>query len=149
VSTLLRPNTELVGTAWLGTIAGLSPQMVATQLPADVASWKTSGFITAVVSGGSPNVHNPMRNPVFAVDCWAVNPGSNKPPWFQANQLAEIVDAGCRATDAQRWLTMPAGYDQARVLTAYFVTEPRRVYDDGGSYARYAADLQIHWTAAS
>lgn len=147
--TLLRPNTELVGCAWLGGITGLSPQMVATQLPADTTSWKTTGFVTCVVSGGSPGIHTPMRSPVLALDFWAVNPGSNKPPWFMANSLAELVDVGCRATTAQRWLTMPTGYEQARVLTAYFVTEPRRNYLDGGGYARYSADLAIHWTAAT
>lgn len=149
MTTLLRPNGELVASAWLGGLAGLSPQMVATQLPRDVASWQAGGFVTVAVNGGSPGIHNPMRSPTFRVDTWAVSRGSSKPQWFMANTLMELVDAGCRAQSGQRWLTLPSGYDLARVLTAYLLSEPQRVYDDAGNLARYTANLALHWTAAS
>lgn len=147
--TLIRPNAELVATAWAGGITGLSPQMVATQLPRDVATWQATGFVTVAVNGGTPGIHNPMRSPTLRVDTWAVARGSNKPQWFMANALMELVDLGCRATTAQRWLTMPSGYEQARVLTAYLLSEPQRVYDDAGNLARYTSILQLHWTAAT
>lgn len=149
MATLLRPNTELVALAWLAGVDGLSSSMVATQLPRDVSAWQTTGFVTVYVTGGQPSMYTPLRSPILGVDCWAVNPNSNKPPWFQANQLAEVIDQGCRAADAQRWLTLPANYAQARVTTAYWVTEPRRVYDDPGNLARYQGNLALNWVAAA
>lgn len=144
----LRPTTELVAVAWLGGVQGLSSGMVATQLPNDVTAWKSTGFVTARTVGGAPSIYTPLRSPVVAVDGWAVNPTSNKPPWFQANALMELIDQGCRAADAQRWLTLPGDYMQARVTTAYWVTEPQRVYTDQGGYARYTANLALNWVPA-
>lgn len=144
----LRPTTELVAVAWLSGVDGLSPSMVATQLPRNVDAWKASGFVTVRTIGGGPSMYTPLRQPVLAVDAWAVNPTSNKPPWFQANQLMEIIDQGCRSVDAPRWLGLPSGYLQARVTTAYWVTEPQRVYSDQGGAARYTANLQLNWCPA-
>jgi len=141
----LRPTTELVAVAWLGGVTGLSPSMVATQLPRDNTSWAASGFVTVRTVGGSPSIYVPLRSPVIAVDAWAVNPTSNKPPWFQANALMEAIDQGCRAVDSHRWLTLPGSYLQARVNTAYWITEPQRVYTDQGGYARYTANLTLNW----
>jgi hypothetical protein len=145
----LRANTELVATAWLGGVTGLSTAMVATQLPKDNSSWAASGFVTVRTVGGSPGLYVPLRAPVVGVDCWAVSPNSGKPPWFQANALAELIDAGCRATNGGRTLTLPTGYSQARVLSAYLVSEPRRSYADEGDYARYVLDLALHWVDLS
>lgn len=144
----LRPNTELVATAWLGGITGLSPGMVATQLPQDAESWKATGFVTLRVTGGSPAMYTPLRSPMLSVDTWAVGRNSNKPPWAMANGLMELIDQGCRANNAQRWLTLPGTYMQARVTTAYFTTEPQRLYQDPGNYARYVANLALNWVAA-
>lgn len=149
MTTALRPNTELVAVAWLGTIDGLSPNMVATQLPSDATSWSRTGFITLRTTGGAPSIYTPLRSPVLSVDAWATNVNSGKPPWFQANGLMELIDAGCRADNAQRWLTLPGNYMAARVTTAYFTGEPQRVYTDPGNYARYVVNLQLHWVAAS
>lgn len=149
MTTLLRPTTEIVAVAWLAGVAGLSTGMVATQLPSAVESWKTAGFVTVRTIGGSPSIYTPLRSPVVAVDGWACNPGSNKPPWFQANGLMELIDLGCRAASAGRWLTLPGTYEQARVTTAYWVTEPQRVYADQGGYARYTANLTLNWAAAT
>jgi len=144
-TTLLHPNTELVVGAWLGGITGLSPKMVATQLPRAVPA---TGFVTYHVAGGSPSMYTPLRSPVLGVDCWAAASGSNKPQWFLANSLAELIDQGCRASNAQRWLTLPGQYQQARVTTAYLLSEPQRLYDDPGSYARYVFNLAVNWVAA-
>lgn len=145
----MRANTELVAIAWLGGVTGLTSAMVAATLPADNTTWAASGFVTVRTVGGAPGIHVPLRQPVVMVDCWAVKPGSSKPPWFQANALAELIDAGCRASTAQRPVTLPTGYPTARVLSAYLVSEPRRAYGDQGDYARYTVDMALNWTDAS
>ena len=33
----------------------------------------------------------PLRRPVGQVECWATNPGSGKPPWNRAADLAEQI----------------------------------------------------------
>jgi hypothetical protein len=145
----LRANTELVAMAWLGGVTGLTSAMVATQLPKDNSSWAASGFVAVRTVGGAPGIHVPLRQPVVMVDTWAVNPNSGKPPWFQANALAELIDAGCRAATAARTVTLPTNYGQARVHSAYLVSEPRRAYGDQGDYARYTTDLPLNWTDLS
>jgi hypothetical protein len=145
----LRANTELVAIAWLGGVTGLSTSMVAATLPRDNTAWATTGFVTVRTSGGAPGIHVPLRQPVVTVDFWAVKPSSAKPPWYQANYLAELVDLGCRATNAARAVTLPANYPAARVLSAYLVQEPRRAYGDQGDYAHYIADLALNWVDLS
>lgn len=144
----LPANTELVAVAWLGGVTGLTSAMVAATLPADNSTWAASGFVTVRTTGGNPNIYFPLREPVVTLDFWAVKPGSSKPPWYQANALAELVDAGTRASNAARAVALPSGYNSARVFSAYFVQEPRRAYGDQGDYARYVADLALHWIDA-
>lgn len=145
-------TSELVGIAWLGSIPGLSTQMVATQLPADDTSWSATGFITIALVGGSPNIYLPVKCPVFQVDCYAVKPGSNKPPWWKANVLAETIRyATLQRTGFNRLLSLSAGgvsYPSARVQTANLTTEPRRRYSDAGDYAIYGFDLAVEWMTA-
>lgn len=145
----LQPNDELVGVSWLGSIAGLSTQMVATTLPSDDTTWTQTGFITVSVVGGTPNAYLPEESPVMQVDCWATVPGSNKPPWFKANALARVIR---RATldryNIPRVLTITANgitYPKAVVKTAYLATSFRRIYDDAGDYARYSGDVALTW----
>jgi hypothetical protein len=145
VSLQLRATPELVATAWLKTVVG---DRVATTLPKDNASWAASGFCTLVVGGGTPNLYVPLREPAIGVDCWAFNGGSQKPPWNKAAALAEAIQAACYDHPAipQR-VTLPAGYPQAQVLSAYTTGEHRRVPDDPSSYARYSIPgLVIAWT---
>lgn len=149
MTTTLRANTELVTVAWLAGVDGLSSSMVSSTLPTDETTWSATGFITVRTTGGSPGLDVPLRSPVVTLDFWAINPNSGKPPWFQANYLAELVDAGTRAVNVQRTLTLPANYPNARILTAYLVQEPRRAYGDQGSYAHYVADLAVHWVDLS
>jgi hypothetical protein len=145
----LRANTELVAMAWLAGVTGLSAGMVAATLPKDTTGWASTGFLTVRATGGSPGIYVPMRNPVVTVDTWAVKPGSAKPPWYQANYLAELLDVGCRATDAARAVTLPTGYPAARVHSVFLVSEPRRAYGDQGEYARYTTDLTFNWVDLS
>ncbi|HEY3689644.1 MAG TPA: hypothetical protein VGL46_05000 [Pseudonocardiaceae bacterium] len=147
--TTLRANTELVALAWLAGVTGLSAGMVGATLPKDTTSWSATGFVTVRASGGAPGIHVPMRNPVVTVDTWGVRPTSAKPPWFLANYLAELLDVGCRAVDAARTVTLPTNYGQARVHSAYLVSEPRRAYGDQGDYARYTTDLALNWVDLS
>lgn len=155
MSTLLLPHGELVAVAWVKGIAGVPPSGVGTTLPGDNTTWAASGF--AQVSGpvgGTPDMDVPLHRPVMQVDTWACNLGSAKPPWGKANQLAELIMAGCygRGDDpepAGRLVTLPPGYQNARVLAAYATTQPRRnQIVDNARFARYTFDLQLHWTAA-
>jgi hypothetical protein len=144
MSTVLSATTEQVAIAWLKGIVG---DRVATMLPKDNTSWAASGFCVTSTVGGAANQYMPLREPVVAVDCWAVNPDSQKPPWGKAADLAEQIQAGCYTnTTIPRLLTLPGQYSRARVLSAYTVSEPRRVPDDASSYARYTLSLALHWT---
>ena len=154
--TTLPPNSELVAVAWLGTVTGMSPGMVATQLPADQSAWSANGFVTigggdgsgGAVIGGQPNLYMPLRAPVLSVHCWAVTPGSAKPPWGKAAHLAELIVVGCYGeTSMRRALTLPGTYADARVNEAYPLNEPRRIPGDQSGYAHYQMDLQLHWVA--
>lgn len=148
MAVVLRANTELVAEAWLGTAEGLSPGQVATTLPTDVAMWAELGFVqVGPVVGGSPDPHIPKRTPVVQIDCWAANPGSNKPPWGKASNLAETIRAAYETDHRaiQRTLTLRPGFPQARVLSAYFAVEPRRVPSDQAGYARYHVDMVFDW----
>jgi hypothetical protein len=146
-------TSELVAISWIGSISGLSTQIVATQLPADDTSWSGTGFVTVAVIGGSPNVYLPVKKPVFQVDCYAVKPGSNKPPWWRANVLAETIRyATLQRTGFNRLLSLTAGnasYPSARVQNAYLLTEPRRRFGDLGDYAVYGFDLALEWITAA
>ncbi|MEH0586227.1 hypothetical protein QA942_19905 [Streptomyces sp. B21-106] len=144
----LRATPELVATAWLSTVVG---DRVATTLPKPGAdgtlSWADGGFVTLVVAGGSSNIYVPLRTPVMGVSCWAANPSSQKPPWNQAANLAEAIVAACQDHPAiPQTLTLPGGYPDVAVRSAYTVGDPRRITDDASSYARYdIPGLVIAW----
>lgn len=142
------PTTDLVAVAWLRGVPGVPSTAVATTLPSNASTWSASGFVQVTAVGGTSNPHLPVRSPVVGVDCWAVAPGSAKPPWGRANSLAEAVRAGTFGA-AGRMVTLSVGGLRARVLEAYLLSEPRRITDDEGSYARYAFDLALHWVPAS
>jgi hypothetical protein len=145
----LLANNELVAISWIGSIPGLSTQMVATQLPDDQTKWAASGFIVVSTIGGIIDPYLPVNLPVMQVDCYAVTPGSNKAPWFKANNLAMIIQRACwDRFHFNRLLTLKAGnasYPAATVTSAYLTTPPRRIYDDPGDYARYQTDLALTW----
>jgi hypothetical protein len=149
VAVILLPNSELVAIAWISSIQGLQVDGVATQLPADEATWNTYGFITVAVIGGNPNPDMNLRKPTFQVDCWANNPGSDKVPWWRANALAEQVRAATYdRVRLHRGVTITAGgkaYPNVIVDAVTMLTEPRRGYGDPGDYARYSLDLQMIW----
>lgn len=142
-----RANSELVAVAWLRSADGIASAQVATSLPADVSTWAEDGFIQVCpVVGGTPQMYYALREPVVQLDVYAATPSSGKPPWAKAASLAEqVVVATYDEAGMQRTLTLPAGFPQARVLTAHLTSEPRRVPGDDASYARYTTDLALHW----
>jgi hypothetical protein len=142
-----RANNELVAVSWLGSAAGITPNQVATNLPTDVSTWADNGFVrVGPVVGGSPQLYSPLREPVLQIEAYAVNPNSGKPPWGKCNSLMQLLfDATYDRSAMQRTLTLPAGFPQAVVMTAHFVTEPRKKEDEQSSYACLMADLAVHW----
>lgn len=148
---MARPaNAELVGVAWLKTVPNVGPTNVATRLPTDTDSWAAAGFTVVGPSiGGGRHLYVPHRTPVLQVDCYAVNPNSDDPPWDKAADLAEYVVAG---TDD--WallnvdLTLRTGYDRARVTSARINGGPRRMLADPANYAWYQIDLGLDWITA-
>ncbi|MFC5947075.1 hypothetical protein ACFQH9_02130 [Pseudonocardia lutea] len=144
--TVLRATNELVAAGWLAGLPELDANMVGPSLPNDNTTWAASGFVQVTTVGGGPNIYVKVRKPVVQVDCWAVSPSSNKAPWGKANYLAEVIRSGADDhPSVPRDVVLPGNYPTARVLTAYLLTEPRKVLGDSSSYARYQFDLQMDW----
>ena len=148
---------RLVAIAWIATIPGLNAGMAGPSLPEDAnadgtpADWVKAGlgYASAAVVGGNPSPDLPVGNPVVQVDCWAVEPGSNLPPWGTADRLAQTI---VRATWDRVTIARPlrisvegVAYPDAAVQSAYVLSTPRPIFDDAGDYARISLDLQLHW----
>jgi len=140
------PNSELVAVAWLRGVPGLSPDIVATSRPRDSDTWADNGFVQVGDAGGNPDRDIPMRRPVMSLHLWANNPQSGKPPWGKAAALGEYILADCQRHQHRNVTAhLPAGYSGARVMSAYALSEVRRVPGDLTSFAHYQLDLQLHW----
>jgi hypothetical protein len=147
---LLHAPSDLVCQSWVRTIAGLTADGVAGQLPSDETSWAANGFVVVPTTvGGTPHDTIPIRRPVVQCECWGTVPGSDKLPWGIPNQLCEQIRAGTYdRVNFGRPLTIssgPVAYPSARVISAKMMTEPRRVWSDAGDYAGYLFDLMLHW----
>jgi hypothetical protein len=143
----LMANTELVAMAVLAEIFG-SSNYISTTLPtADsrgAVAWYDTGFVTVASIGGSSSNELAMNNPVVSLDFWAApKPGTQKPPWGKANNLAEVARKGFRAVRPHS-VTLPGQFPAAIVFTAFFVSEPLRL-PDVSSFARYTCQAQINW----
>ena len=151
--TLPTPTTDLVSVAWVASIPGLTADGVGNVLPPDDSLWAHAGYVLVPATvGGSPWSTGPVRRPVCQVECWATTPGSSRPPWGKAAQLAEQIRL---ATYDRHNFGRPlpisnngVAYAGARVLGAMMLTEPRRVWGDVADYAGYVLDLQLDWIAA-
>jgi hypothetical protein len=143
-------TTERVAIAWLGSLPGLDPSMVDPTLPPPDSSgnvtWAATGFITPHGAGGRADMYLPVAHPVVMIQCWAVEPSTGRPPWNAANNLAEIIRQGCLNNGNSQFLTLPNCDQNARLMSAYVVNEPRRTYGDVGDYACVTTDVQLHWT---
>ena len=155
MTVIQRATTELVAVAWL---KGLVGDIVATTVPRPAkdgsVSWADTGFVSVHAMSGRANMYIPVREPSILIDCWWASPESVKPKWHRANGLAESIVAGCYDhANNPRLLTLPTGYPNARVLSAYCIQEPRRPVVPGGgeqsadlgSWARINLALQLHW----
>lgn len=144
-------TTEKVVTAWLATLPGITAAMVGMQLPApdtsNNLSWAASGFITPYGLGGAPNIYVPVAKPVVGLKCWAVDPDTGLPPWNLADNLAETIRAGCFNNGGELFLNIPYSDQNARLMSAYMLTEPRRSFGDTGDYACFDTEVQLHWHA--
>ena len=148
----LRPNTELVAMAWLASIPGLTPDMIATTLP-DASTWSRDGFLVVTGGVGITAMDVPVKCPVVQIDAYAspaaANQTSNKPPWYRVDLLCEHIRAELYQRDrAVRDLEITAGaitYPPARVTGVRMVSEPRRAYGDPADWAHKTFDLQMAW----
>lgn len=144
------PTTELVAVGWLKLVPG-APAAVGTELPgpdsSGVAPWAADGAITVLAVGGGRHMYVALRSPIVTVDCWAAPATpSRHPPFGLANQLAETVIAHTYSDGGKEEIDVPlAGYNDARVLSAWPVSEPRRIPEEGTGYAHYSFDLALHW----
>lgn len=151
MTTLQHATTDLVVTAWLATIPGITAAMVGTTLPRPAAdgtvSWADTGFVQATTGvGGTPNKDVPLSSPVVQIDCWATQSNSDLPPRAKANALAMAVWwAAVLNTGIETVLALRSGYAGARVMSAYLLGEPRPVYGDPSDYARYTVDMAMNW----
>ncbi len=141
------PNTQLVVAEWINTITALRAGCAAAELPENNATWGSSGFAVLTVVGGNHHVFSGQVNhPVVQVDCFAIKPDTGRPLWGAANAMLSAISAACddKAT-LQRRLTLPHSFGTARVLSAYQLSEERRVYRDGSSAAIVQADFHFFW----
>jgi hypothetical protein len=138
-------TTRKVSIAWLLSL-GLA---AAAELPTDISTWAGTGFITPAASGGSPGIHVPVAHPIISLQCWAVDPDTDVPPWNLAGDLAEAVRAGGFSHGTQVQLALADSDQNARVLSAYVISEPRPSYGDMGDYACMKVDLALHWAVSA
>lgn len=147
---VLHPDTDQVAMAWIDTITGFPKGIVGPQLPTDQTTWSANGFVVVYGGvGGSPDPDIDLRKPVVQVECWATNPGSNKPPWGKAASLAGQIRVACydKQTFGRELHIAVNGvtYPSATCKSVFMLTEPHRIYNDVGDYAGYSFDLQLAW----
>lgn len=143
-------TTRLVYVAWISTIAGLTASGVGNTLPPDDTTWSAGGYIVVPATvGGTPHTNAPLRRPVAQVECWATTPGSGKPPWNKAAQLAEQIRfASYDRINFGRLLTITENgvpYPDAMVRAVTMLTEPRQIWGDVADYAGWSFDLALQW----
>jgi hypothetical protein len=153
--TVVVPSTERIVAAWLATIPGITPAMVATSLPTDTSTWASTGFLTVEPVGGLPVIEGPpVRRPLVQVSVWCVRPGAQRPPWGMADSLMELVMRAAvgsrvgRSVDVALSVGTPASTASARILSVWAVSEPRRLWSDDSSFAHRQVDLRVDWAAA-
>ncbi len=145
--TLLPATSELAVAAWVLSIPGLPVNGCSSTLPAQ-DQWSDKGWVTVAVVGGAPGMYAKISKPLIQIDCWTVAVNKKNPPWGQANVIAEIIKNFCVYDRPCETVTLPSGFNNARVVSAYAVTEPRRIKGDAANVARYQFDVQFLWTSS-
>lgn len=135
-------NPEVVAQYWIKGVSGIPSDKVATTLPSDHSSFASTGFVTVMSYGGTPDKDTFMQNSSVQVDVWGYAENSSKLPWGQTLNLAMLIKAGVE--NAARLVEIPK-YNSARVREVIVLTDPRRVSGDE-NFARYSMDLQVVWT---
>jgi hypothetical protein len=149
MSELFLPTSELAANAWLAAIPGLPPEeFIGQELEGDTSLWSETGFVQAQIAGGAPHLELAQGEPVFQINCWVSQPDSQEIPWGQARHLSALITAACLDRDRFGPVTTPAQYQDARVMEAHVLTEPRRVTDDPQRIGGYQLDLQMFWVVA-
>lgn len=143
------PTGELVAVAYGKWVLGLTVPVV-TNLPT-VESWVTTGALQIEGIVGTRTRENNIRDMIVSYGGWAARPGSDKPPYGQANGLLEDV----RDTAYRDWSeAVPLALEPAGVYLPVLVqgarpeTEPRRIPDPDTSRAHYTMDFRLIWTVA-
>lgn len=147
-STLL-VTPEDVLSAWIASIPGFTPDVVAPVLPADVTTWQNHGAVTMFVVGGTEHPYIPLAKTVLQVETWTCNPGSNEPKWRESRNMASQVRLACLdRTGMKRALQVTVNgvvYPAGSVESVYFLSTPRRAYGDRADYAGYLFDVAMTW----
>lgn len=144
------PTSELVAVAYAKrvlSLAGVTAPVVTT-LP-DVAGWASTGAVQVEGIVGTTTREHGLRDIVVSFGGWGAKPGSDKPPYGQANGLLEfLVTFGAERdwADALALDLEPAGvYEPVLVQAGHHITEPRRIPDQDSSRAHYTVDYRLVW----
>lgn len=146
---ITRANHELVTVAWLKRVTGLAT--VNTTVPEDSGTWWSTGFLQPAVIKSETNRYYQLRSCIVVVHCWAARQDitSQRPPWGQANDLAENVAAACFDPDLFQVDTLSLGVPGApsvRVMQAALIEDPMRAPNDDAHMAHYTTTVQLWWT---
>lgn len=145
-------TSELVALSWLATLPGVNTSMVGALLPSDTSTWAATGFLTASIAGGTPDLDLPIRRPLIQIDAWwAPNTVSGRPQWGKCDQLMGKVVAGCHGViSGTKELNCVAGPSTipARLFSAWAAMEPQRLYSDDASMAHLRMDVRLDWRKA-
>lgn len=149
------PTAELVAVAYVKRVlatAGVTAP-VSTTL-ADAGTWATTGAIQVDGIVGSTSREGNLRDVVVGLSGWGARPGSDKPPWGQANGLLELVrDSAFQDVAAPVLLELEPANTYRPVMVQSATTlgvqgEPRRMADPDTSRAHYVMELRLFWVVA-
>jgi hypothetical protein len=147
LATKLTPNSELVAVTYIRSLS-IGPSAtsgVGTTLPEATASW-TDGFVVAQVVGGSSDIDVQSKHPLVQLDVYVPSVNTSKPQWGKAATIAaDIVEKLYAHDSTTSPLVLGTAFKDARVQTAYAVSEPRRISNDPAGHARYTVDVVLNW----
>lgn len=147
---MLPATSELVALNYLRSInyADSATPGVGTTVPQDKTTW-LNGFIQIGVVAGVTDIDVPTRKPVVQLDVYVPSVNTSKPQWGHANAIAEAIVAACYSDETPGTvLNLGGGRMGARIQSVYLASEPRRMWNDPGGFARYTFDIVIVWVNA-
>lgn len=146
----LPATSELVAAAYLRTLdyGDSGSPGVGNTVPKDKTTW-LDGFIQIGIIGGVAEIDIPTRKPIVQLDVYVPSVNTSKPQWGHANAIADSIVAACYE-DISPGITLDLGTGRtgARVQSVYLASEPKRLWNDPGGYARYTFDIVIVWVNA-